>query len=220
MLSIYHVKGSILEYTLFKNQLVMAGIMCQLLPEHYQHYSKTSIFISISSDSFGKFLVTAEYSVATHNNTFCPLSNCKYHILLRSTNFEKLLKELESYHFVYQLVDCFYTLYKYQFFKNVIIETGGVFDIVAKAVTHNTQNKSVEKTPSIAKKRLTRKKFKKHCSAGQKSASTQTLGSSFLDRIQKIRNSKYESDLMKIVDCFLDGYGSIDNNFVTFKLKK
>ena len=145
------MKGSILEYTLFKNQLVMAGIMCQLLPEHYQHYSKTSIFISISSDSFGKFLVTAEYSVATHNNTFCPLLNCKYHILLRSTNFEKLLKELESYHFVYQLVDCFYTLYKYQFFKNVIIETGGVFDMVAKAVAHNTQNKSVEKTPSIAK---------------------------------------------------------------------
>ena len=130
----------------------MAGIMCQLLPEHYQHYSKTSIAISMSSDSFGKFFVTAEYSVATHNKTFCPLPNCKYHNLLRSTNYEKLLKNLDFYHFVYQLVDCFSTLYKYQFFWNVFIVTGGVFDMVAKAVAHDKQNKSVEKTPSIAKK--------------------------------------------------------------------
>ena len=49
--------------------------------------------------------------------------------------------------------------------------------------------------PSIAKKRLIRKKIKRHylCS-NQKLASTQTLGSAFLDRIPKIQNSKYEYD--------------------------
>ena len=101
------------------------------------------------------------------------------------------------------------------------METDGLFDMVAKAVAHKTQNKSVEKTPSIAKHRLAHKKFKKHLlSAGHKSASTQSPGSSFLDQIQKIGNTKYESDLMKSVECFLDGYGSIDRTFVTFKLKK
>ena len=50
------------------------------------------------------------------------------------------------------------------------------------------------------------KKFKKHyLSSNQKLASTQTLGSAFLDRIRKVQNSKYEHDLLKIFDCFIDG---------------
>ena len=71
--------------------------------------------------------------------------------------------------------------------------------------------------PSIAKKRLIRKKFKRHylCSH-QKLASTQTLGSAFLDRIRKIQNSKYEPDLFKIIDCFIDCHGSVHSDYVSF----
>ena len=82
--------------------------------------------------------------------------------------------------------------------------------MVAKAVAHNTQNKSVEKTPSIAKKRaeldknLQVPKLLVHLSSTEyKKFAIQSM-----------------TDLMKIVDCLLDEYGSIDNNFVTFKLKK
>ena len=79
----------------------------------------------------------------------------------------------------------------------------------------------MEKLPSISRKRLSRKKFKRHLlRAEQINASTQTLGSSFLDRIHSPRNSKYESELIKIVDCLLDGHGIIDNPLLYPEIRK
>ena len=63
--------------------------------------------------------------------------------------------------------------------------------------------------PSIAKKRLLRKKFTQHfLSALQKNKSTHTSGSVFAERIEKAKKTKFELELIKIVDCFLDGHGS------------
>ena len=74
--------------------------------------------------------------------------------------------------------------------------------------------------PSVAKKRLLSKKFKRHylCS-NQKLASTQTIGSAFLERDHKVQNSKYEHDLLEIIDCFIDGYGFVNNDHVSFSVK-
>ena len=74
--------------------------------------------------------------------------------------------------------------------------------------------------PSIARKRLIRKKIMRHflCS-NQKLASTQTLGSVFLDRIRKIQNSKYASDLFKIIDCLIECHGSVHSDYVSFVIK-
>ena len=75
--------------------------------------------------------------------------------------------------------------------------------------------------PSVAKKRLLRKKFERHylCS-NQKLASTQTIDSDFLERVRKGQNSKYEYDLLKLFDCFIDGYGFEINDHVNFSIKK
>ena len=74
--------------------------------------------------------------------------------------------------------------------------------------------------PSIAKKRLIRKKFKRHyLFSNQKLAHTQILGSAFLDIVRKVQNSKYESDLFKIIDCFIDCHGSVHSNSVSFVIK-
>ena len=65
-----------------------------------------------------------------------------------------------------------------------------------------------------------RKKYKKHSfSSFQKTKATQTSGSVFAERIEKIKNIKFEFELMKIVDCFLDGHGNFDSNLVSFKIK-
>ena len=94
-------------------------------------------------------------------------------------------------------------LYKNRFYSNVISSTGEVFFQLDPAVHHNLKWKEAEKRPSVAKKRLLRKKFKLHylCS-NQKLASTQTIGSAFLDRFRKVQNSKYEHDLLKLIDSF------------------
>ena len=74
--------------------------------------------------------------------------------------------------------------------------------------------------PSIAKKRLLRKKYKKHLfSSFQKTKTTRTSGSVFAERVEKIKKTKFELELIKIVDCFLDRHGNFDSDLVSFKIK-
>ena len=74
--------------------------------------------------------------------------------------------------------------------------------------------------PSLAKKRLLRKKFKEDLfSSFEKTKTTQTSGSVFAEGIEKFEKTKFELELIKIVDCFLDGHGNFDSNLVSFKIK-
>ena len=144
--------------------------------------------------------------------------NNEYHILLHG-NVEDLLKKLDTFCFTYQHVDCLYTLFKYQFSGKVIAKRGQVFDNVRRAVDFNQRNQEVYGMPSIAKKRLLRKKYKKHLfSSFQKTKSTQTGGSVFAERIEKVTKTKFELGFIKIVDCFLDGHRNYDSNLVSFKI--
>ena len=52
-----------------------------------------------------------------------------------------------------------------------------------------------------------------------KDKATQTSGSVFGERIENVKKTKFELELIKIVDCFLDGHGNYDSNLVSFKLK-
>ena len=127
---------------------------------------------------------------------------------------------MDTFCFTYQHVDCLYTLFKYRFSGKVIAKGGNVFDNVQRKISFNKRNKGVDKMPSIAKKRLLRKKFKQHfMSALQKNKSTQTSGSVFAERIEKPKKIKFKLEPKKIVDCFLDGHGSYDSNLVSFKIK-
>ena len=95
-----------------------------------------------------------------------------------------------------------------------------MFDNVQGAVVFNHRNKGVDRMPRIAKKRLLRKKYKKHLfSSFQKTKSTHTSGSVFAERIEKVKKTKVELDLIKIVDCFLDGHGNYDSNLVSFNIE-
>ena len=198
----------------------MAAIMCKVLPQFYRDYNDKTFFLSVSVKEYKPYRLT-KYSVATHNYNFCPLKTCRYHIILISFSVKEILEKVENFSYVYQTVDCLYTLYKHQSFGSIIEESGLVFAQLTRAVEHNLENKYVEKVPSISKKRLSRKKFKRHLlRAEQRNASTQTLGPSFLDRVHSLRNSKYESELIKIVDCLLDGHGIIDNHLLYLEIRK
>ena len=101
-------------------------------------------------------------------------------------------------------------------------ESGLVFTQLDREVQHiHYEKKIVEKLSSVSKKRLSRKKFKRHLvRAEQKNVSTQAMGSSFLDRIKSIKNSKYESELIKTVDCLLNGHGLFDNSLLYLEIRK
>ena len=190
----------------------MAAAMCQALPSFYSDYNIKSLFISVSNKLNKKYIVTQDYCVSTHDS-FCYLGNCKFHIILIETSLSQILQRLDKYQYIYQEIDCLYTLYKHRFFSSFVTSSGEVFNQLSCGVQHNSRWKGAEKTPSVSRKRLVRKKFKKH----YLSLSTQTLGSAFLDRIRK-KNSKYESDLFKTIDCLIDGYGSVNSERVNFSI--
>ena len=195
----------------------MAAIMLQTIPSFYTNISEKSLFIF--ANTFEKYIVCKDCCIAQHDDKTCFLPSCKYQILLLG-NVEELLKKLDTFCFTYQYVDCLYTLFKYRFSGKVIARSGRVFDNVQRAVDFNQRNKGVDRMPSIAKKRLLRKKYKMHLfSSFQKTKTTQTSGCEFAERIEKVKKTKFELDLIKIVDCFLDGHGKYDSNLVSFKIK-
>ena len=195
----------------------MAAIMLQTIPSFNAKISEKSLFIS--AKIYEKFIVCKDYCIAHHDDKTCPLPACKYHNILLG-EIEELLHKLDTFCFTYQHVDCLYTLFKYRFSAKIIAKIGNVFDNAERAISFNQRNRGVDKIPSIAKKRLLRKKFKQHfMSALQKNKSTQTSGSVFAERIEKVKKTKIELELIKIVDCFLDGHGNYDSNLVSFKIK-
>ena len=191
--------------------------MLQTIPSFYAKISEKSLFIS--ANTYEKYIVCKDYCIAHHNEKTCFLPACKNHIVLLG-NVQELLKNLDTFCFTYQHVDCLYTLFKYRFSGKVIAKSGQLFDHVQRAVDYNHRNKGLDRMPSIAKKRLLRKKYKKHLfSSFQKTKTMWTSGSVFAERIERVKKTKFEFELIKIVDCFLDGHGNFDSNIVSSKIK-
>ena len=166
-----------------------------------------------------KNTVSKDYCFSRHDDKMCFLPKCRYHIILIG-NIENLVQKLDAFYFIYQHVDCLYTLFKYRFSGKIFVESGQLFDNLQRAVHFNRQNRGVDRMPSIAKKRLLRKKFKKPLlSTFQKTKSTQTNRSVFADRIEQVKKTKFELELIKIVDCFLDGHGNYSSSLVSFEIK-
>ena len=191
--------------------------MLRTIPSFYAKNSEKSL--CISATTYEKYFVCKDYCIAHHNDKTCFLPACKYHIVLLG-NVQELLKKLDTFCFTYQHVDCLYTIFKYRFSGKVLAKSGQVFDNVQGAVDFNHRNKGMNRMPSIAKKRLLRKKYKKHLfSSFQKTKTTQSRGSVLAERFEKVKKTKFEIELIKNVDCFLDGHGNFDGNLVSFKLK-
>ena len=188
--------------------------MCQALPSFYSDYSKKSLFISVSNESYEKYIVTQDYCMSTHNSS-CSSENCKFHFILMGTYFYQIFHRLDKYIYVYQEIDCLYTTLNTDFI-HVLLHQAEKYSMSLIEQFKITMERS-RKDATIAKKRLIRKKYKRHyLSFNEKLASTQTHGSAFLDRIRKVQNSKYESDLLKSFDCFIDCHGSVNSDFVRF----
>ena len=191
--------------------------MLQSILSVYAKISEKNLFISATT--YENYFVCNDYCIAHHKEKRCFLPACKYHIVLLGF-VQELLKKLNIFCFTYQHVDCLYTLFKYGFSGKVIAKSGQVFDNVQRAVNFIHKNKGVDRMPNFAKKRPLRKNYKKHLfSSFQKTKTTQTSGSVFAERIEKVKKTEFEFELVKVVDCFLDDHGNFDSNLVSFKIK-
>ena len=117
-------------------------------------------------------------------------------------------------------MQCLYKLFRYQFGGKSVFRSGQIFDNVERAVHFNLQTRGVDGLTSVAKKTLLRKKYKHQLLRSfRKTKSTQTTGSVFADRIEQPKKTKFELELIKNVDCFLDGHGNYNSNLVSFEKK-
>ena len=191
--------------------------MLQAIPSFYTQYSKNSLFLSANTSE--KYIVSKKYSIARRNDKMCFLPNCRYHIIMIG-NIKELLQNLDAFCFYYQHVECLCTLFKYRFSGKTFVKSGQPFENAQRVVHLNHQHRGVERMPSLAKKRLLRKKYKKNLlSSFQKTKPTPTSGSVFVDRTEEVKKSKLELELIKILDCFLDGPCKNNSNLVSFKIK-
>ena len=102
----------------------------------------------------------------------------------------------------------------------IVVKSEQLLDNVQRAVYFNHQNRQKDRMPSIAKKRLLRKKQQKHLlSSFQKTKATQLSGSVFADRIEQVKKTKVVLKLINFLYCFLDGHGIYTSNLVSFKMK-
>ena len=114
---------------------------------------------------------------------------------------------------------CSYTLFKYRFSAKINAKSGMCLTMCREPSPLNKQTKEWTKC-LILQKRLLRKKFKQHfLSALQNNKVTQNSGSVFAERIEKAKKTKFESELIKIVDCFPACHGNYDSNLVSFRVK-
>ena len=123
-------------------------------PSFYTNFpEETSWFLQIHMKNT-LFVQTTASPITTIRRVF--LSGCKYPIILLG-NVEELLKNLDTFCFTYQHVDCLYTPFKYRFSGKIIAKSGQVFDYVQGAVDFNHRNKGNDRMPSIAKKTVKEK---------------------------------------------------------------
>ena len=190
--------------------------MLKTIPRFYTKLSEKNLFIS--AKTYEKYIVCKDYCIAHDHDKTCFLPASNNHIILLG-NIEELLKKLDIFCFPYQHVDCLYTLFKYRFSGKIIAKSGLVFDNVQRAVVFNQRNKGVVRTPSITEKRLLRKRFKKYSfSSFQKTKTTQTSLSVFAERIEKVKKTKFELELIKNLDYFHNVHGNFDSYLLYFKI--
>ena len=78
-----------------KSLIPMAAAMCQALPSFYSDYCTKSLFISVSSDFYEKYIVTHDYCVS-NPNSLCSLENCKLHLVLIGKSLSQILQRLDK----------------------------------------------------------------------------------------------------------------------------
>ena len=138
----------------------MAAVMLEMTPRFYTNYSKNSLLIS--ANTYEKYIVSKEYCIAHHDDKIFFLPICRYHNILIG-NIKELLQKLDAFCLNYQHVDCLSTLFKYRCSGKIVVKSGQIYDNLQRAVPFNHQNRGVDRMPSIAKKRLLRKKYKNIC---------------------------------------------------------
>ena len=175
-----------------------------------------------SANSYEKYIVSKEYCIARHDDKMCFLPNCRYHIILIG-NLKELLQKLDAFCFNYQHVDCLYTLFKYRFSGKIVATRGDKSLINCRGQFISTsKTEEWKECPASQKRDSWGKSTRNICWAPSKRPNQRKLDDQSsqkeMNKLQ-VQKTKFEIELIKIVDCFLDGHGNYTSILVSFKIK-
>ena len=125
-------------------------LLCvKLLPAFIQIIVKKNRYLFYCF--YGKHIVTNYFCVSTHKS-YCFLENCKFHLVLIGICLSQIVQRLDKYVYIYQEIDCLYTLFKHRFYSSIVTSSGEMFNQLSRVDQH-LRWKGAKKIPSIAKKR-------------------------------------------------------------------
>ena len=201
----------------------MAGAVTELLPSHFDKFNEKCVLLFSHCVDYSAFTVTDTYAISKHTGAFCRFHHCKVHILLysESVSIENRLKQFESLNYGYCRVDSLYGVYKHFISQEEIVATQGtLITSVQNALNYNRLHPYMDPRPSILRKRMLRKTRKIHLRmTNSRDIVTQTVARSMDGRIQKILQSRFALDFLRIVDSLVDENGIIDSKLVSFNIK-
>ena len=188
----------------------MAAIMLQSIASFYAKISEKSLFIS--SITYEKYIVCKDYRITHHNEMTCFLPAGKNHIVLLG-NVQELLKTLDTFCFIYHHVDCVYTLSSIDSVEKLLQRVYKCLITCNEQWTLITETREWTECRALQKKDSWGKSTKNICLVPFK---RQKQRRRVVQCLQKVLN-KFEFELLKIVDGFLDGHGYFDSILVSFK---
>ena len=162
-----------------------------------------------------------KYCIARHDDKMCFVPSCRYHIIKIGDMKKLLQRRMHSVSTTNTWTVCIHfsstdsvakLLLGARVDHSSILSEGSSFESPKQRSTQNAQ--------PCEKETLEEKKNRKHLlSSFDENKSTQTSGSLFSDRSKELNETIDELELIKSLDCFIDGHGSFTSNFVSSQTK-
>ena len=171
-------------------------------PPFYEKFNHYSVFLSLEKQP--SLLEIEEFEnviIGKHINSNCYRTSCKFHLVIIDRNLQsKFPPKISVEEFYYQSVDCLLTLVLH-YFRNQVFSKGPISEILLNALNfHKRIPFQILKRPSVARKRLLRKRFKLLITRQSFQRTTPNLfNSHFLIKIETILNSPSGKDFSNLV---------------------
>ena len=143
----------------------MGAAILQVIPQLWCKLFKKSLFIS--ANTYEKYIVSKEYCIFRHDDKMCFLPNCRCHIILIG-NIKDLVHKLDAFCFIYQHVDCLYTLFNYNFSGKFVVKSGQLFDTCRGQFFSTSKTEEGTECPASRKRGSWEKNTKNFCWAPSK----------------------------------------------------
>ena len=190
-----HKKGENLVLQILFQERLSSLIVASLLQTIPCFFPNCAAERPSFANTYKKLFVSRKDCIANHGNKTWFEPKCRYHPIVTG-GIGKLLHDLDATCFIYQHVDCLYTLIKYFLCRSFSFEIRQLFHKVQTAVQYNQRLSGVDRMPTVAKKALDKKTEGWKLSSIQMTNSNKTNRSMFAEKselakwLNLIRNQK------------------------------